>query len=206
VHQLLGGSIDDALRRLTLFTEDLLSLLGDYLITGGIPRAIEEYLGSGRISRGTFDTYVDLVIRDARKWGANENTLRQVVREVADNVGQMISYNFVAKRTEIASHKTVAEYVETLKDSFVLSYLYQLDEGSQAPKYRDREKIFFADPFMFHALRAWATGAGADPFENRCEQKKNCVAEGSPSRREHATDGKRVCDCAAGSVSVAGLM
>jgi len=156
--QMLISAVTPELERLRLFEKDLRILLDDYLITGGIPRAVERYVTTGRISQQVFDTYVDLVVRDARRWGARENILRQVIRQLIEDLGRSTSFNDVARRTEIGSHKTVAEYVEMLKDSFILSYVHQFDAKSQRPLYRQSKRVFFQDPFMFHALRAWTTG------------------------------------------------
>jgi hypothetical protein len=66
------------------------------------------------------------------------------------------------KGTDIAHHATVADYVDALRDNYTVAYLYRLDLKNRSPLYGAEKKLYFRDPFIFHALRTWARGE--DPY------------------------------------------
>ena len=61
-------------------------LLDKYLMTGGIPRAINELSKSGKISEITYRTYVDVVKGDLMRYNMNENYLRQILEQVLKTI------------------------------------------------------------------------------------------------------------------------
>lgn len=171
LNQIMRGSVPKEIEELRLYSNELQVLFEDYLITGGIPRAIDSFLSTGLMSKDIFITYTNLVVRDAGKWGAKEVFLRQILRRIIETFAESTSYKSLTKDTEIASHTTVAEYVEMLRDSFVVSYLYQLNEKNALPVYRNLKKIYFQDPFIFHAIRSWVFGR--EPFQDTLEYLKH---------------------------------
>jgi uncharacterized protein len=52
----------------------------------------------------------------------------------------------------------VQKYVTALEGSFVLNVLYPLDLPKKTASFKKEKKIYFQDPFIFHALRTWASG------------------------------------------------
>jgi len=78
-------------------------------------------------------------------------------------------------------HNTVAEYIDTLSDSFVLHYLFCYDTIRNKPAYQKEKKVYFTDPFFLHAMRAWI--GGKKPFESTMEylgdpEKVGALVEG----------------------------
>ena len=156
IKQLAQGGIPRALEELMLQSSELSSYLDDYLLTGGIPRAVDDYLRLGSIRQETYSTYVQVTLGDMLRWEKRETYLAQVLRSVIDTLGTPVSWRTLQKDTDIGHPATIAEYVDALKSSFILSPIYVLDRGRDAPSYRKEKKIHFRDPFIFHALRGWA--------------------------------------------------
>lgn len=165
------GKISKEIKELSLYSKGLESLFANYLLTGGIPRVIDEYLRTGQISEGVYRTYVDVVLGDLAKWNKRETYLRQVLRRIMESAGNPVGWNTLKQGTDIASHNTVADYVDTLKDSFVLFYLSFYDVSRKIPLYQKEKKIHFHDPFFYHALRGWI--GGYDPFSASMDFLKN---------------------------------
>ena len=69
---LANGKIPERLNELKLYQKDLDGLLDDYLVTGGIPRAINSYISRGTIPEIVYSDYVNLILRDIARWGGNE--------------------------------------------------------------------------------------------------------------------------------------
>lgn len=178
---LLQGLIPKEVEELNLYHKELGILFKDYTITGGIPRVIDEYLKNGSVSEGLYKTFVDVVLGDLTRWNKREPYLRQIISRVADTLGTPVGWNTIKNETDIAHHNTVAEYVDTLRDAFVLIYLNYLDIGRGRASFAKEKKIHFHDPFFLHAMRAWVTGG--EPFSKSLEfikdtQKCGALVEG----------------------------
>jgi len=163
INQLAQGEVSRELEELQLYFKDLQILFDDYLITGGVPRAINSYLSSGTISRDVYGIYVDLLLRDIRRWGGNEIYLRQILQRIIETFTTHVSWHILKEDTEVSSHNTAGAYADILRDSFVISYIYQLNRNKGSPFYGKEKKIHFCDPFIFHALKGWVYGR--EPYQ-----------------------------------------
>jgi uncharacterized protein len=159
ISQIADGKLPKELEEAFLHLKELNQLYDEYLITGGIPRAINAYVSDSVITKDIYEGYVELLLRDIRRWGGNDGLMRQIVRRVTDTMGSPVSLHNLQDETEISSHNTVTSYLDYLKDSFVLAAIYRLDQTNGSPIYRGEKKVYFEDPFIFHALRSWSSGA-----------------------------------------------
>ena len=162
------------------FLSDVNGLLDDYLITGGIPKAVNSYVTQGTISEGVYLQYVELIVRDLVRWDARESFVKQIVRRMVECLSTQVSRNSLKDGTEVKTHDTIAEYVELLRNSFVINVLYHLREDTGEPFYEKNKKVYFHDPFVFHSLRAWVQGG--DPFDGartflRTAENKSALLE-----------------------------
>jgi len=158
---LAHGKIPPELKRLALFTKELELLLDQYLLTGGIAQAIHQYISKRKIAEDTYGTFVNQMIRDVCRWGYDENYARQVLRRIFEVLSSQVSWNDLKSGTDIRDSKTAESYVNILKDSFVVTYFYQLSVEKSSPDYAGNKKIYFQDPFIFHAVRGWVYGRKA---------------------------------------------
>jgi predicted AAA+ superfamily ATPase len=172
LHLLAEGEMPDCIHELRLYSKDLEGLLDDYVVTGGIPRGANCYISEGTIPDIVYSDYVNLILRDIARWGGNEMYLRQIIQRVIETLSSQVSWNVLKEGTEISTHDTARWYVDMLKNNFVVSYIHQLDKDKGVPHYRKAKKIFFQDPFIFHALRWWAFGS-RHPFDETIEFLKD---------------------------------
>jgi predicted AAA+ superfamily ATPase len=162
--QMCQGSIPREVKELEVVAKGIQQLFDEYLITGGIPKTIDSYLKTGSISRDLYEGYVDLLVRDIGRWNGNEIFLRQIVRRLVDTLATPITLNNLREETDVSSHHTTGTYLDFLRDSFVVTTIHKLDKNKDAPVFKDSRKVHFVDPFLFHALRAWALGR--EPFRD----------------------------------------
>ncbi|MFQ5907698.1 MAG: ATP-binding protein [Thermoplasmata archaeon] len=139
-------------------------LLQDYLLTGGFPRPLNDLRRRERIERETYELYVRAVTGDLARWGLDERTARELLAATADRLGTPFSWRTLARETDIGSHNTVSRYVQALEQSYVLQTVYHYDRRRKRRAPRKDRKLYVSDPFMFHALRGWASGL-PDPFK-----------------------------------------
>lgn len=163
LYKLLDGKIPKEFAELTAYQKELETHLSEYLITGGIASAIDEYLKTGAIAEGTYKTYLDSITGDLNKANREDSYLRQLVPNIIDSLGTPVSWQTLKKNSDIGSHHTVEQYVQTLSEMFVLSFFYRYDAVKSSPSYDSNKKIYFHDAFFMHALHGWIKQK--DPFE-----------------------------------------
>lgn len=172
LRSLSEGKIPRGFHILEPYFKDLQGLFDDYLVTGGVPRATDSYVSQGVIPDVVYSDYVSLISRDITRWGGNEAFLRQITQRLIETMSCQVSWNALKEETEISTHDTARWYVDALKNSFVVSYIHHLDRDKGVPYYRKAKKVYFNDPFIFHALRWWAFG-GKDPFHETIDFLKD---------------------------------
>jgi hypothetical protein len=120
---------------------------------------MSERFSQGSIPQSTYELYVRALMGDLMKWRFQENIAKQVLRAVVDKMTTRITLNSIVKDTEIQSHNTVSSYLEALEGSFVLNVFYQMSGDDSLPMYRRSKKVYFKDPFLYHAVRGWLDGS-----------------------------------------------
>ena len=159
--ELLNGKIPSELKRLALFTKELELLLDQYMVTGGISQAINQFVSRRKIAEDTYSIFVNLVVREICRWNHDEHYTRQVLRRIFEVLSSTVSWNQLKEGTDVKDSKTAESYVNILRDSFVLAYYYKLNTDKASPDFVSNKKIYFQDPFIFHACRGWTYGKNA---------------------------------------------
>lgn len=164
VFDFFEGKIDDTINNLMLYKKQLDSFLEIYLLTGGIPFTINEYMDSGKISTNSFNVYITAILGDLRRYNYKEHYFKQIMKELYNTVANPVSWNSFTKTTEIKSHNTVQEYILALEELFVANTVYRcsIHDGKI---HSFMKKIYIQDPFIFHALHGWSH-AKSDYFMN----------------------------------------
>ncbi len=134
---------------------ELSVLFDQYLLTGGIMRAINEYFSKQEIGFDVYELYQQWFRGDIARAGRSERTARQIIDALMRISVSAFGWETVAKKTDVASHRTVSEYMEEMEDFFVLKTLYQIDIHTMRPRIKKLKKAYFLDPFIFWTLRGW---------------------------------------------------
>ena len=144
--------IEKSLSELQPFIGDLNKLLDQYLITGGFPRVIDSYMKNMEIEEYLFSDYINWIIGDFRKLGRNDHYLKEILKAVIETTSSPVGWETLQKKTDIGSVNTIHEYVDDLKHSFVLEYLFQMDPSMKVSFLRQK-KIYIRDPFIYHSIK-----------------------------------------------------
>jgi predicted AAA+ superfamily ATPase len=144
----------------------LLSAFEEYLLHGGYLTALNDWEEKQSIAPATFATYSDWIRGDVLKRGKREHSLRELLGAVFVRYGTQVTWNVLGKDLSIDHPATVADYLRLLArmDVVIIQPALREDKLAAAPK--TARKILLADPFIFHALRAWLE-PGPDPFETQ---------------------------------------
>jgi|GEM_PF-260027 len=161
--RLLNGEIPEEIYQLSKYNEELNDLLMKYLTTGGLPKAVDQFVTNQNIDQYTYSTFIRLIKEDLHRWHYNENYAKQLLAAIIEIIPTPISWRNLANRTNISSHKTAFTNVEILGDIFVINYHCKLELDKALPRASNtgQKKIYIRDPFIFHACRGWISGIDA---------------------------------------------
>ena len=144
--------INEKIESARIFDSELKILFNQYLITGGFPLVINEFFSNKKIPDYAYEIYAKWITGDIVKWGKQEKILMQLMRAIISKQSSAISWDSLAKESEIKSHKTVSVYVEDLENMFALIVLYFLELNKKIPDYNKNKKLYFSDPFIYHVF------------------------------------------------------
>lgn len=144
--------INNKIENAKIFNSELEILFKQYLIAGGFPLVINEFFTSKNIPDYVYELYSKWVIGDIVKWGKQEKILIQLLRSIITKQASAISWDSLAKDSEIKSHKTVSSYVEVLENMFVLLTLHFFELNKKMPNFNKNKKLYFIDPFIYHVF------------------------------------------------------
>lgn len=174
VDELFNMKLNLEIERLYAYVPKLNQHLHDYLLTGGTPKVVNEYVAKGHVTESTFATYLDAILGDLQSLRINENIFKQLVQNVLKTIGWTSSWRSLQKDTDIGGVSTVSSYVNTLQNMFVLSTLYQYSVKSKRGVFAKDKKIHVHDPFYFHVLNGWTSGQSSfDAAARHVESERN---------------------------------
>lgn len=171
IFNMFEGKIDKTIEDLLPYKSQLDSLLENYLITGGIPPVINEFKKKEKVTTRIFNIYIQAMIGDLKKYGYKELFFKQIVREMFKVLSNPVSWNNFTKHTDVKSHNTVQEYITAMEELFIASISYRCSIHDKRI-HSFMKKMYFQDPFIFHALHGWSNGK-ADYFRNTKENILN---------------------------------
>ncbi|MEK6953703.1 MAG: ATP-binding protein [Candidatus Micrarchaeota archaeon] len=123
---------------------ELNSVLYKYFIHGGFIRAINALEMNKRLDEDLFSVYSAWIDGELSKARKSPELATYLMDGIANSLTNDISWSALSKH---ASHPTVANYGETLKDMFVIGYL---EKAKRALFGNPRnKKVYFSDPFLY---------------------------------------------------------
>jgi predicted AAA+ superfamily ATPase len=133
-------------------------------LTGGFPAVINEYLNAKFVNKQEiiknelYETMIRIVLGDVSKIGRSEIIATEIMKGIVKRYSTR--YSFTKIGSDIGfPHQTVIDYLEILENSFMLQVLYPFDISSMKIKFKGDKKIYFSDPFIYHAVNSFVTGA-----------------------------------------------
>lgn len=153
--KLIEFNIDKSLYELQAHLSELNRYLTTYLLTGGIPKVVNEYLKRNHIRENIYTVYLDTILGDLKSLNRDETLFKQLIANVIKNISWPCSWRSLCKDTDIGSFHTAMEYIHLLRDMFVLTIFYQYDAQKKQARLDKDKKINFHDVFFLHALNGW---------------------------------------------------
>jgi predicted AAA+ superfamily ATPase len=130
-------------------SEDLQKEYSAYFKIGGFPSAVAEAGKENKAPIEAMKTYWKWLKGDALKLGKQEELLKEIMIQIAQCMQSPISFQTLAKKTSIASHSTVQDYIHVLNSCFAVKQLNAVDIDTGAFRFRKDKKFYFTDPLLF---------------------------------------------------------
>ncbi len=152
--------LKDSLKLIYPFMGELRRLFEIYILTGGFPKAINNYFQhSFHIDDSLYEEIVNYILGDITKINMDRETARQILIAILRRIGSRYSYTSLSKDTgDEISHQTIIAYIDALQNSYVLQTLYSYDFNKRMENIKGAKKIYFSDPFIFYCLKSMLSG------------------------------------------------
>lgn len=141
----------------------------DYLLTGGFPWAINEYLRLGFIPAHVYELQYAAMAGAFHKSRHLTQNLPFLLRYLADRQGTPGSVTKLSRDCGLGSNRTGEEYLDLLERIYAVLPCSWTEPagGPKAP--RKNRKFYAADPFLFHLF--CESGKGWDPAFGMSRQR-----------------------------------
>lgn len=129
--------------------------LEKYFRIGGFPLAVAEAGESSLKTTKTEKLIEKWILGDIAKLGKNENYAKDILSQIVQTLTSNMSSNKLAQRTQVGSHHTIAEYLQTFEDMFVLKTLNSIDPDTGAFRFKKEKKFYLTDPLYIKLGLKW---------------------------------------------------
>ena len=129
--------------------------LEHYLMTGGFPNAIKDFVSEGKVSQSTQYDFVSSIISDINKLRRSERFFKLTARAVIEKASSEYSFHTVSKDYGVGTVKTAISYVDLMEKLYLLKVVEAVDVNTGLPVPRKQKKFYFIDPFVYHAFSSW---------------------------------------------------
>ena len=179
--QIISGKLPKSSWNLSKILPELDKLLEEYLITGGIMIAVNDYLKNSKISASIYELYLKQLAGDIGRLNREEKTAKLILLSMMKRMSTPISWDGIRKENGIANSQTIFQYANLLSDLFIINIFYKINLDNQHKKLSDK-KIYIQNPFIFHALYNWLINPSKEPFVSTHEflsdsQQKSTLIE-----------------------------
>ena len=167
-NELIAGKLPLSAQNLIRLLPELDALFDEYLITGGVMIAVNEYAQHNRINAQIYDIYIRQLIGDMARLNREERTAKFILASMLKRLCTPLSWNCIRKENSIPSPPTVEQYANILQNMFVVNIFFKI-EADGTIKRASGKKIHILNPFIFHALRGWLINPAEDPYQSSVE-------------------------------------
>ncbi len=130
----------------------------DYLLTGGFPWAINEFLRHGFIPSYVYNLHASGILGTFMKRRVDAGGLGELLRYLPAHQGSPTSVSSLARDCNIGSNHTAEEYLDLLDRIYAILPCAWAEPGTGKTPIRKNRKFYAADPFLFHVLCTMGRG------------------------------------------------
>ncbi|MBI5036634.1 ATP-binding protein [Candidatus Micrarchaeota archaeon] len=140
------------------------ALFEEYLVTGGIMTAVNQFQTKKEIGNTVYELYLQFFFGDVARMMREETTAKKILSAVVKHQGKPVGWTAIAKGMDIKSPLTVVQYADILHNLFALNVYNAFDQNNRVPKHRSDKKLQIPNPFFFHAFRGHVENPSGNYF------------------------------------------
>lgn len=144
---------------------ELDALFDEYLLTGGVMAAVNQFHEKKEISNTTYELYLQMFFGDLARLKREESTAKKVLSSVLRHSQSRVGWQTISHETGLPSVITIQNYADVLQNLFVLNVYNAFDQNKKQPRHRSEKKLQIPNPFFFHALRGCIENPAGDYFQ-----------------------------------------
>lgn len=152
VQRIIDGELPISARGLLGVLTALNVHFRSYLLAGGMPAVVNEFVAKNTISDDTFDYHEKLLRTDVLGAKLRHNVITKMLPPIGMSVGSPSSWGSLKSAASIESHRMVVDYANALSDIFLLRVIYRYDSSGDTSKANALKKVYFRDPFSFNMV------------------------------------------------------
>jgi predicted AAA+ superfamily ATPase len=172
--QLFNLQINSLVDKIHAYLNELNDLFHDYMITGGIPKIVDEKLKCNTIKQYLYHEYLDTITGQWSALSKNEILLKQFCGAIIKCLSSHTSWSGLSKESALGSPNTAQDYALTLKDLFVLTIIHAYGDRMKIPLIHKDRKFYFHDPFFLHIFNGLLSASESyDQSIKYLEDEKN---------------------------------
>ena len=168
--------LDPDIEGIVPFFDELDSLFYSYILTGGFPEVISDYLKKGKIDEKMYETVIRLVLGTLSKEGKSEEIGREIMEKILNSRASRLDFVTIASDIGI-HHNTVRDYVELLESSRIIYWLPAWDINKKRYSLRKQKKAIFQSSLIPQALYYYITGCAYDDILDFVDRNLEVIVE-----------------------------
>ncbi len=145
------------------YKKELQYLFRIYLITGGIPGVVNQYIQSRYknqkeiINSFLSEIFIRDVLGDLSRLQRQEVIIREILKAIIERYGSRYSFLKLSQGIE-RTHVTIIDSLRILENSFILHVLFAYDFNKKYIKLKGDKKVYFLDPFIYNSVKSYLSG------------------------------------------------
>jgi len=148
LRELLMPESKDTLAEGIRYLPDLRRALEAYVVVGGFPAAVDDYLTTARVTEPTVRMLWDLVAGDVDRLGCDRFAAMKLLERVVRSLGTATSWRTLAEEIDVGGAQTAKRYAMVLSEAFAVLVLYFWDRGQGSISLRKNKKLYLVDPLF----------------------------------------------------------
>lgn len=158
------------------YFDEIDALFYSYILTGGFPDAILDYLKNGKIDEKIYETIIRLILGVISKEGKSEEIGRDILEKILNAGTSRLDFVTIAADIGI-HHGTAREYIELFENSRIIYLLPAWDLNKKRYSLRKQKKIIFQSSLIPQALYCYLTGSTYDDVLDFVDKNLESIVE-----------------------------
>ncbi|MBD3315461.1 MAG: AAA family ATPase [Chitinivibrionales bacterium] len=124
--------------------------LEEFLLTGGFPWAVAEYLRSGAVPPFVYELYAAWIQGAQVKRSHSAKNLDSLLHYLSNRTGTGVSVAGMARDCGIGSNHTAEAYLRVMETNYIVMPCHWSEPGSGVSAPRKNRKFYPFDPLLYH--------------------------------------------------------